>query len=229
MILTCTVSTMCKKNSHTYQYMYNVLNSIFSSINCFYIIVKKPSQTMLLFRFRLNRKKKKKQFTGSKISNNSFPKLLFQSSLEPSLGLLHELRTQSEHQNAKLHLIECPVAVQIALSHHALQLVVSQALQPENRRVPLQALECNYLFLAVHQQAKPIAQLFYQALPSQFIGHDRQQVFELCPCGRRIVGFSPCHFFFFCWKMLFGERKRKEMERGVEGNRKGGWIFIGEE
>lgn len=53
-----------------YQYiMYYVLNSIFSAINCFYIIVKKPSQTMLLFRFRLNGKKKRKKKTIYRIKN----------------------------------------------------------------------------------------------------------------------------------------------------------------
>lgn len=76
----------------------------------------------------------------------------------PLLGsIIHQAGAQPKHENAKLHLAQSSVAVQIAFHQHANELVVSQIMQPQKNTVPLQALERYKPLLNVHEKAKTVA------------------------------------------------------------------------
>ena len=99
--------------------------------------------------------------------------LMLQSLLEPKPRIVHQLWTQSEHQNAELHLRECTITVQISLPHHARKLLLFKILQPHRSRVLPQTLQRDHPPLLVHQHLKPLAQLVNQTLTPQFTGDHR--------------------------------------------------------
>ncbi|CAL9168917.1 unnamed protein product, partial [Musa hybrid cultivar] len=100
-----------------------------------------------------------------------------------------ELRTQSDHEHAELHLVQHAVPVEVPLPHHSHQLVVSQPHQPQRRHVPPQALRRDHPPLRIHQQLEPLAQLLHQPLRPQPLRHPRQEVLEShrIPCRRHAL------------------------------------------
>ncbi|CAI0410472.1 unnamed protein product, partial [Linum tenue] len=117
---------------------------------------KKKKWTRPVDRVRVRTKKRKK---GSKSSSSSVSEFLFDGFLEPSPGIAHQLGAQSEHENAKLHLIQRAVAVHIPFLDHPGDLPVRQVLETQNGGVSSQALRRDHPFVLVHQQLEPIAEL----------------------------------------------------------------------
>jgi len=59
----------------------------------------------------------------------------------PVCLFFHQLRAQSDHEDAELHLIQRPVTVQVAFLHHLQELIIPELAKPEPGRVLLQAPE----------------------------------------------------------------------------------------
>ena len=59
----------------------------------------------------------------------------------PVCLFFHQLRAQSDHEDAELHLIQRPVTVQVAFLHHLQELIVPELAKPEPGRVLLQPPE----------------------------------------------------------------------------------------
>jgi hypothetical protein len=99
----------------------------------------------------------------------------------------HQVRAQSDHEDAELHLIQCPVLVQVAFFHHLQELIILELAKPEPGRALLQAPDGDLSCPGLHEQLEPLAELLDQALHAQLPRHQWQEVLKLH--GGALVGF----------------------------------------
>lgn len=79
----------------------------------------------------------------------------------------HQVGAKPEHQHAKLHLVQRPVAVEISFLDHRPYVFVRQISETQHhRRVTPEALERDDTLLSVHQQLESVAELSDQTLAS---------------------------------------------------------------
>ncbi|GLT51473.1 hypothetical protein SLA2020_248800 [Shorea laevis] len=105
---------------------------------------------------------------------------LFNSFLEHKPGSLHQLRTQTEHQNAKLNLTKRAVPDKIPFFQHATEVIIGQIMQPQKSRVPPWTLKSDDPLLGVNQQVKPIAQLSDQAVTANLPAMRGKKSWKFC-------------------------------------------------
>lgn len=91
---------------------------------------------------------------------------------------VHQAWTQPKHKNAKLHLVESPITIQITLHQHAKQLIIPH-LQTKQVSAHLQALERDKPHVHIHEHSKAVAKLPNEPFRTQPSNHGREAILEV--------------------------------------------------
>lgn len=82
---------------------------------------------------------------------------LLKDLLQPQLWAFHEFRTESEHQNTELQLIERPITVKVTFHKHGAKILITEALKAKKGRISLEAVKGDNPFFWILQKIEAIA------------------------------------------------------------------------